>query len=291
MISSSIRGSACAARAASRSPRASASRRSWSTGSRSAERRLEPRAMSDWRDRVLKFWFGLDPTQWWKTDPELDHRIRQGFLKLWAEKRQLPAETFLADPLSALAAVILFDQFPRNMFRGHADQFATDHLALAVAKAAVDRGFDDELERGRALLPLHAVPAQREPGRPESRGAAVQRARRRLHSALRRSIATSSSASAASPTAMRCSAGRRVPTKLRPAKWCPGERAGRSCAFQLGLSGRARANLSRKPRHPSRRVRHPKQFLLRTARWSAVRLMVLDEDMPSAQRCSKDYKP
>ena len=58
---------------------------------------------------------------------------------MWAEKRQLPADTFLADPLTALAAVILFDQFPRNMFRGHADQFATDHLALAIAKAAVDR--------------------------------------------------------------------------------------------------------------------------------------------------------
>jgi uncharacterized protein (DUF924 family) len=102
--------------------------------------------MSDWRADVLKFWFGLDSTQWWKSDPELDHRIRQGFLKLWAEKRQLPVETFLDDPLSALAAVILFDQFPRNMFRGHADQCATDHLALAIAKAAVESGFDDQLE-------------------------------------------------------------------------------------------------------------------------------------------------
>ena len=103
--------------------------------------------MSDWRDDVLKFWFGLDSTQWWKTDPELDLRIRQAFLKLWAEKRQLPAETFLTDPLTALAAVLLFDQFPRNMFRGHADQFATDHLALAVAQEAVERSFDDQLER------------------------------------------------------------------------------------------------------------------------------------------------
>ena len=34
--------------------------------------------------------------------------------------------------------MILFDQFPRNMFRGHADQFATDPLALAIAKGAVD---------------------------------------------------------------------------------------------------------------------------------------------------------
>jgi uncharacterized protein (DUF924 family) len=99
----------------------------------------------DWRADVLKFWFGLKPEQWWKSDPELDHRISQQFLKLWAEKRQLPAGAFLADPLTALAATILFDQFPRNMFRGHAEQFATDHLALAIAKAAIDRGFADQL--------------------------------------------------------------------------------------------------------------------------------------------------
>jgi uncharacterized protein (DUF924 family) len=101
----------------------------------------------DWRSEVLKFWFGLDPKQWWKTDPALDHRIKQRFIKLWWEKRQLPADAFLADPLTALAAVILFDQFPRNMFRGDAEQFATDSLALGIAKAAVDKRFDEELER------------------------------------------------------------------------------------------------------------------------------------------------
>src|ERR1044071_6154988 len=103
--------------------------------------------MTDWRADVLKFWFRVASRQWWEKDPALDHRIRQGFLKLWAEKRQLPVESFLDDPLSALAAIILFDQFPRNMFRGQADQFATDHLALAVAQEAVERGFDDQLKR------------------------------------------------------------------------------------------------------------------------------------------------
>jgi uncharacterized protein (DUF924 family) len=102
--------------------------------------------LSDWRSEVLKFWFGLDPRQWWNTDPELDHRIKQDFLKLWFEKRQLPVESFLTDPLTALAAVILFDQLPRNMFRGDAEQFATDHLALAVAKAAVDAELDTQLQ-------------------------------------------------------------------------------------------------------------------------------------------------
>jgi uncharacterized protein (DUF924 family) len=98
-------------------------------------------------------WFGLTYDQWWKGGAEIDHRIKERFLKLWAEKRQLPVESFLDDPLTALAGVILFDQFPRNMFRGHANQFATDHLALAIAKGAVDKGFDERLDpRERQFL-------------------------------------------------------------------------------------------------------------------------------------------
>jgi uncharacterized protein (DUF924 family) len=111
----------------------------------------------DWRGDVLRFWFGLDPKQWWTTDPELDHRIRENFVKLWTDKRQLPVESFVTDPLTALASVILFDQFPRNMFRGHADQFSTDLLALGIAKGAVDKGFDEQLqpqERGFLYMPF-----------------------------------------------------------------------------------------------------------------------------------------
>ena len=108
---------------------------------------------ADWRGDVLKSWFGLDDKIWWRGPPELDQRIRDDFLELWRAKRQLPVKTFLDDPLSALAAIILFDQFPRNMFRGHAEQFSTDHIALAIAKAAIDKGFDDQLPpRERAFL-------------------------------------------------------------------------------------------------------------------------------------------
>jgi len=113
--------------------------------------------LSDWRAAVLKFWFALHPAQWFKADPELDHRLREQFLELWSEKRQLPAQSFLTDALTALAAVILFDQFPRNIFRGHADQFSTDHLALAIARGAIDLGYDEDLdlkERGFLYMPF-----------------------------------------------------------------------------------------------------------------------------------------
>ena len=117
----------------------------------------DQRTGADWRGDVLRFWFGLDPERWWKADPELDAEVRRRFLKLWATKRELPVESFLDHPLTALAGVVLFDQFPRNLFRGHAEQFATDHLALAIARAAVDRGLDDQLEpteRGFLYMPF-----------------------------------------------------------------------------------------------------------------------------------------
>ena len=113
--------------------------------------------MSGWASDILDFWFGLRPEQWWKADPRLDDSIRDRFTELYEEKRALPATEFLADPRTALAAVILFDQLPRNMHRGHAYQFATDALALQIAKGAVDLGFDDQLgktERGFLYMPF-----------------------------------------------------------------------------------------------------------------------------------------
>ena len=53
--------------------------------------------------------------------------------------------------------MILFDQFPRNMFRGHAEQFATDQLALAIAKGASTRTSTrscEPTERGFLYMPF-----------------------------------------------------------------------------------------------------------------------------------------
>ena len=110
-----------------------------------------------WQDEVLAFWFGLSSDQWWKADPALDSEIRDRFLALWEEKRENVPEAFLGSARDSIAAVVLFDQFPRNMMRGHADQFSTDPLALAIAGGAVDRGLDEAMspaERGFLYMPF-----------------------------------------------------------------------------------------------------------------------------------------
>ena len=106
---------------------------------------------------VLDFWFSHGWDDWWKPNPAFDAEIRERFRELWEKQRENRPELFLGSADEALAAVILFDQFPRNMFRGHADQFATDPLALAIARAAIDKGYDDGMtpeRRGFLYMPF-----------------------------------------------------------------------------------------------------------------------------------------
>lgn len=105
--------------------------------------------MTRWQGDVLDFWFGLTPEQWWTQDGALDAKIRARFLELWEAERARPPGDFTASADEALAAIILFDQCPRNMFRDDPRAFATDPLARAIAEAALAKGFFEALPAER----------------------------------------------------------------------------------------------------------------------------------------------
>ena len=98
---------------------------------------------ADWTQEILDFWFAQPKARWWTADDDFDAEIRKRFLRLWETERQHPASNFLGSADRALAAVILFDQFPRNMFRDQARAFATDALAREIADGALAQGFDE----------------------------------------------------------------------------------------------------------------------------------------------------
>lgn len=100
-----------------------------------------------WVDDVLGFWFGeLTYQDWFGGEAKVDEAIRARFLDLYEKLKADPKVEAIDDARTALAAVIVFDQFPRNMFRRTAAAFATDDLALGIARRALDRGFDAELD-------------------------------------------------------------------------------------------------------------------------------------------------
>ncbi|MBA4091533.1 MULTISPECIES: DUF924 family protein [Sphingomonas] len=101
---------------------------------------------ADWAAALLDFWFNqVGEAGWWSHDPSLDRQCARQYRQTWQDRRALPPETFLDRADDALAAVLLFDQMPRNMFRGTAQAFATDALARDVARGAIAHGYDIQI--------------------------------------------------------------------------------------------------------------------------------------------------
>ena len=106
--------------------------------------------MKPWAEDILHFWFDhVGPAHWFAPRPQLDGEIRERFCPLWEELKAEAPMFFLVGPHQALAAVILFDQFPRNMFREEAEAFSTDGQALGIARQAIDMGYDEQLDDAR----------------------------------------------------------------------------------------------------------------------------------------------
>ncbi|WP_176592157.1 DUF924 family protein [Sphingobium sp. EM0848] len=108
---------------------------------------------ADWAAALLDFWFNrIGEAGWWGHDPALDRQCAAQFGDLWAEKRRLPPGDFIDRADDALAAVLLFDQLPRNMFRHSAQAFATDELAREVARGAIAQGYDIQISGAGRLF-------------------------------------------------------------------------------------------------------------------------------------------
>jgi uncharacterized protein (DUF924 family) len=96
-------------------------------------------------EEVLAFWRAAGPQRWFNKDDAFDADIRARFLPTYeaAAAGRLSAWEDTAE--SALALLLVIDQFPRNMFRADARAYAADPLARAVAERALAHGFDQQV--------------------------------------------------------------------------------------------------------------------------------------------------
>ena len=127
-------------------------------------------------EEILWYWFGrLDEqgrvpsekmTRWFRGGKEVDDEIAA----LFEEDVEMAAagelDTWQEHPRSAVALLLLLDQFPRNLYRGQPASFAADPKALALALHSLEQGFDKKLPpifRVFLYLPLeHAEDLERQ---------------------------------------------------------------------------------------------------------------------------------
>lgn len=99
--------------------------------------------IKQWAREVLGFWFELlMPEQRFAKSDSLDREIRDLFGPLRDLVLGSGAAGWRDEPRTLLAAVILLDQFSRNIHRGTAEAFAGDALAQQLTAQALDRGWD-----------------------------------------------------------------------------------------------------------------------------------------------------
>ena len=107
------------------------------------------------KQTILDFWFGRsgapgygdERPEWFRRDAGFDESIRTGFGDA-IDAALGGGYADWTDARGTLARVLLLDQFTRNSFRDTPRAFAGDALALALAREAIERGYD------RSLIPV-----------------------------------------------------------------------------------------------------------------------------------------
>ncbi|HKJ52699.1 MAG TPA: DUF924 family protein [Gammaproteobacteria bacterium] len=99
---------------------------------------------------IIDFWFA-DATRklWFDSTPEFDDELRTRFRDTWERARRGELDHWTGTAEGCVALAIVLDQFPLNMFRGNADSFSTEAQAREVARIAIERGFDRDLDTER----------------------------------------------------------------------------------------------------------------------------------------------
>jgi uncharacterized protein (DUF924 family) len=95
---------------------------------------------------LIEFWFSEETSKhWFNSTKTFDQALIDTYEGTWVEAKQGKLDHWQQSATGSLALVIVLDQFPLNMFRGQAKSFSTEAQSREVARAAIAKGFDQEL--------------------------------------------------------------------------------------------------------------------------------------------------
>jgi len=97
-------------------------------------------------DAVLTFWKDAGPKMWFTRDDGFDRDILMRFGALHQKAAAGKLADWQNEADSALALILVLDQFSRNLFRDDARSFAQDRQGLQVAKSFIAKGFYSQVD-------------------------------------------------------------------------------------------------------------------------------------------------
>lgn len=98
-------------------------------------------------DEIITFWFS-EPVKrlWYDTNPAFERLLRVNYLNLYNAACKHALDKWCVVPEGSLALIIILDQFSFHMFPNEAKSFENGENARAIARNAINRGQDNELE-------------------------------------------------------------------------------------------------------------------------------------------------
>lgn len=95
---------------------------------------------------ILDFWFHeIDESLWFEQSDEFDDMLRKRFTNVYNDVREGKMAHWRETPEGRLAEILVLDQFSRNIFRGSAQAFTGDEMALQLAREAISLNVDEKL--------------------------------------------------------------------------------------------------------------------------------------------------
>jgi len=98
-------------------------------------------------ESIIEFWYAEEvKKKWFNSDSQFDEKIKSNYEESWENALRGEYISWSESAIGCLALVIILDQFPLNMFRGEVKSFSSEAMAIKIAKKAIEREFDKEIE-------------------------------------------------------------------------------------------------------------------------------------------------
>lgn len=97
-------------------------------------------------EAIVKFWRDAGPEMWFVKSDSFDEAINQNFAPLPEQANSGGLDHWMQNAASALALILVLDQFPRNLHRNSAKAWAHDDKARDYARKAIEEQYDETYE-------------------------------------------------------------------------------------------------------------------------------------------------